>query len=225
MRRTLLLGIIAVLAIGGGIFGVSMWYQGSHYVSTDNASVAAPLIPVTTLSAGQIIKLNVDVGARVQQKQSLAEIGAPQFYDATSRQGLKATPASSNPVESPVSGYVAAVWTYNGATVSPGVPIVTLFDDSNVWISANIDEGQIGKVHPGQQVEVRVDSLPGTVLQGKVEAIAPATAANFSLLPSQNATANFIKVAQMVPVKISIEKTDGVLLIPGGSAEVKIFIR
>jgi len=92
-------------------------------------------------------------------------------------------------------------------------------------VSAKIDETQVNRVHPGQTVEVSVDSLGGTILKGKVTGISPATAANFSLLPQNNTDANFIKVGQVVPVKITLENTDGLMLIPGSSVEVKIFTR
>jgi multidrug resistance efflux pump len=119
---------------------------------------------------------------------------------------------------------VATVYAYPGAIVSPGSPIVTLFDPSNIWVSANIDETEINWVRPGQIVEVSVDSLGGATLEGKVEGISPATA-NFFLLPQQNGSSSFSKVVQVVPVKITLEKTDGLLLIPGSSVEVKIFTR
>jgi multidrug resistance efflux pump len=213
------------LLIGGAAYGGNLWYQHSQYVTTNNASITAPLIPVTTLSAGQIISLDVDVGSRVERGQRVAEVGAPRFSDSTARQGFQAAPAQGTAVEAPVSGFVAAVWTYPGAIVSPGIPIVTLFDSSNIWVSAKIDETQVNRVHPGQTVEVSVDSLGGTILKGKVTGISPATAANFSLLPQNNTDANFIKVGQVVPVKITLENTDGLMLIPGSSVEVKIFTR
>lgn len=92
-------------------------------------------------------------------------------------------------------------------------------------MTANIDENKIDEVRPGQIVEVTVDSLGGTVLKGKVEGISPATASNFSLLPASNTSANFTKVSQVVPVKITLDNTDGLTVIPGSSAEVKIAVK
>ena len=120
---------------------------------------------------------------------------------------------------------MAAVWTYPGAIISAGSPIVTLFDDSNIWVTANIDENKIDEVRPGQTVEVTVDSLGGTVLKGKVQGITPATASSFSLLPASNTSANFTKVSQVVPVRITLDNTDGLALIPGSSVEVKIAVK
>ncbi len=223
MKRKLILGIAILVVLGGTAFGINLWYQGSHYVVTDNAQIAGPLIQVTTLSAGQIASLDVEVGDRVDARQKIAAVGATRFSDAGNRQGFSGTlPWVTAPVEAPVSGYVAAVWTYPGALVNAGSPIVTLLDESNIWVNANIDENLVGRIHSGQQVKVTVDSLGGQELNGYVLGITPVTAANFSLLPAQNSSSNYIKVAQMVTVKVGIEIPDGVFVIPGGSAEVKI---
>lgn len=223
MPKKLIVLVIVVLLLGGGAYGLYIWHQSSQYVTTDNARITAPLISVSTLASGQIIALNVDIGSRVEQGQQLAEIGAPRLSNSTTMQGFQPAPGKGTAVQAPVSGFVAAVWTYPGSIVSPGTPIVTLFDTSNVWVSANIDEAKINRVRPGQTVQVTIDTLGGATLAGRVEGISPAAAANFSLLPQNNTDANFIKVGQVVPVKITLQKTDGLLLIPGTSVEVKIF--
>lgn len=226
MKRKLIIIIVAVVVVvAGGFFGIRYWQQSSAYVSTDNASIGAPLISVSSLGTGQILSVNVGIGDRVVQKQTIAQIGAPRFADSASRQGFDATPGSGTVVEAPIAGYVAAVWTYPGAIVSAGSSIVTLFDDSNIWVTANIDENKIDKVQPGQTAEVTVDSLGGAVLKGKVQGIAPATTSSFSLLASVSTSANYTKVAQVVPVRIKLDNTDGLSLIPGSSVEVKIHVR
>jgi multidrug resistance efflux pump len=214
MRHKVIVSVIIIFILGWAAYGVISWHQGSQYVTTDNAYIDAPLISVSSLAVGQIISVNVDIGDRVKRQQAVAEIGTPPFSSSSSIQGVAA----------PVSGYVVAVWTHPGAIVEPGSQIVTLFDDSNIWVMANIDENKIQSVRPGQEVEVTVDSLGGAVIKGKVQGISPATA-NFFLLPQQSSSGSFSKVAQVVPVKITLEKTDGLRLIPGSSVEVKIFTR
>ena len=214
MRHKVIVSVIIVVILGWAAYGVISWHQGSQYVTTDNAYIDAPLISVSSLTVAQVISVNVDIGDRVERQQAVAKIGTPPFSSSSWTQGMVA----------PVSGYVVAVWTYPGAIVEPGSPIVTLFDDSNIWVMANIDENKIRSVRPGQEVEVTVDSLGGAVIKGKVQGISPATA-NFFLLPQQNSAGSFSKVAQLVPVKITLENTDGLRLIPGGSVEVKIFTR
>ena len=219
-KRVLTIAVVLIIIIVGVV--AYLGYQGARYVTTDNARIAAPLINVTTQSSCQIVSLNVDIGSYVKQGQSVAEVGQPRSFDTSNRQGSKATPSGIASVEAPVSGFVAAVWTYSGAMISAGQSIITIYDSSNVWVSANIDETKLSMIKPGQPVEIKVDSLGGTILKGTVEGIAPAAAATFSLLPQQNTSANFIKVVQVVPVKISVINTRSVLLIPGTSVEVKI---
>ena len=226
MRRKIIIIVVAIIIVAGGAFyGTNALIQGSRYLSTDNATLGAPLISVSSLAAGQIMNVDVNIGDRVQQQQAIAEVGTPRFSDSASRQGFNATPGSGTSVEAPIAGYVAAVWTYPGAIIGAGSPIVTLFDDSNIWVTANIDENKIKEIKPGQSVDVTVDCLGGAVLTGKVRGITPATASSFSLLPSGNTSANFTKVSQVVPVRISLDNTDGLALIPGSSVEVKIALK
>jgi multidrug resistance efflux pump len=226
MRRRLMIIIVAIIVVAGAAaYGTNAWRQASSYVTSNNASIGAPLISVGSLAGGQVISVNVGIGDRVQQQQPVAEVGTPQYSDDASLQGFQATPGKGTAVEAPVSGYVAAVWTYPGAIISAGSPIITLFDDSNIWVTANIDEKKIKQVRPGAEVEVAVDSLGGSILKGRVQGISPATASNFSLLPAGNTSASFNKVSQVVPVRITLDNTDGLSLIPGGSVEVKISIK
>ncbi|MCX6001300.1 MAG: efflux RND transporter periplasmic adaptor subunit [Chloroflexi bacterium] len=206
------------------IFGL-LGYQSYRYVSTDNARIGAPLIYVTALSSSQIISLDVDLGSYVEKGQRIATMGLPRPASPVDRQGVKDTPMGRASIESPVNGYVAAVWSYPGQVVGAGTYIVTLYDVSNTWITANISEAELHRIAPGQEVEVTVDSLGGAKLQGKVDGIAAATAATFSLMPQNNTTGNFIKVAQVVPVMISVKNPNNYVLIPGTSVEVRITTR
>ena len=217
-RRRLISVVVIILAVAGIGIGFNLWYQNFRYVSTDNARITAALVSVTTTTTWQIVALDVDIGSYVNRGQRVAEVGRPRVSNS-------ADPIGRTGIEAPVSGFVAAVWTYPGAIVNPGQPIVTLFDASEVWVSANISEVEIDRIHPGQQVEIRVDSLGGTTLKGTVQGVAAATSATFSLLPQQNTASNFIKVAQVVPVKIAIENPQDYQLIPGTSVEVTIVTR
>ena len=224
-RRTIIITVAVVIMLAVIGFGANLWYQSVTYVTSDNARFSAPLITVSALTSCQIVSMDVDLGNTVKQGQKIAEVGQPRLSDPVDRQGSKATPTGRAAVEAPVSGYIAAVWAYPGATLSAGQQIVTIYDTSNVWVLANIQETQLHRIRPGQSVDVKVDSLGGAVLKGTVEGIAPATAATFSLLAQNNTTGNFIKVVQVVPVKITIENPSNALLIPGASVEVKIATR
>jgi len=221
-RKLIILIVVIVIVAGGAAYGINAWLRGSHYIDTDNANIGAPLISISSLSAGQVISVNVGIGDRVEKQQTIAEIGTPRYSDSGAHQGFSGIPGSGAAVQVPVSGYVAAVWTYPGAIIGAGSPIITLFDDSKMWVTANINENIIKDIRPGQAVDVTVDCLGGVVLTGKVEGISPATASSFSLLPSGSSSASFIKVAQVVPVRITLDNTTGLSLVPGGSVEVKI---
>jgi multidrug resistance efflux pump len=225
-RRGKVIFIIGLVVVLGALvaFGF-LAYQSYRYVSTDNARIGAPLISVSALSSSQIISLDVDLGSYVEKGQRIATMGVPRPDSPADRQGLKDIPLGRASLDAPVSGYVAAVWSYPGQVVSVGSSIVTLYDASNTWVTANISEAEIYRIEPGQEVEIKVDSLGGTMLKGKVDGIAAVTAATFSLLPQNNTTGNFIKVVQVVPVKISIVNPANHILVPGTSVEVRIATR
>ena len=88
-----------------------------------------------------------------------------------------------------------------GNRVQAGQNLLALVE-AEVWVVANFKETQLAKMHPGQPVDVSVDALPGETFQGTIDSLAPASGAQFALLPADNATGNFTKVVQRVPVKI-----------------------
>jgi membrane fusion protein (multidrug efflux system) len=102
-----------------------------------------------------------------------------------------------------------------GQLVSPGTQVIA-FVDSKRWVQANYKETQLTNVKVGDAAEVRVDQFPGQVFRGKVIEIAPASGSQFALLPPDNATGNFTKVVQRIPVKIALDDTgQGSKLRPG----------
>lgn len=227
-RRLTLVGLAILVVLGvAGIFGYRMWYNSVHFVSTNNAQVTASLVQVGSLNAGRIIEMNLDVGAPITHGQVIAIVDIPTVISRsdttdTSKIGFRDVQDQFVEVVAPISGVVAARWAREGDTVPAGQPIVTLIDPREVWVVANISEGKIRRVKPGQYVEVHVDSLDRT-LAGWVEAVSPVTAATFSLLPQRNASGNFTKVRQLVPVKITLQE-DQTGLVPGSSVEVKIHV-
>ncbi|HET9623454.1 MAG TPA: HlyD family secretion protein [Kofleriaceae bacterium] len=111
-----------------------------------------------------------------------------------------------------------------GQLVSPDRALMAIVDLNDTWVVANLKETQLADVKPGQKVEVDVDTFDGG-LEGHVDSIAAGTGSRFSLLPPENATGNFIKVTQRVPVKIKIDDRRGKLLRPGMSADVIVHTR
>lgn len=91
-----------------------------------------------------------------------------------------------------------------GQYVQAGAPLFTIVNDTTYWIVANFKENQITRLHPGMPVDIEVDAYPDLKLKGSVESLSDATGARFALLPPDNASGNFVKVTQRVPVKIAI---------------------
>jgi membrane fusion protein (multidrug efflux system) len=141
---------------------------------------------------------------------------------------LAQTLLSYTVILAPCDGKVAKRSIEVGQFVAVGSPICTLVDNTNLWISANFKETQMEGIHLGQNVEVKVDAYPPLNLKGKVEAFVGATGANFALLPPDNATGNFVKIVQRVPVRIRLQELSAQqreLLLPGLSAFVSVQVR
>jgi membrane fusion protein (multidrug efflux system) len=128
-------------------------------------------------------------------------------------------------IVAPADGWASKLAAHEGQLVAPGQPIVELVP-SETYLVASFKETQIGKMRPGQTVEIDVDAFPGRKLTGRVESLAGGTGAAFSLLPPDNATGNFVKVVQRVPVRISlVDLPPDVALRPGLSADVTVDTR
>ena len=114
-----------------------------------------------------------------------------------------------------------------GQFVQAGTRLMSVVPLDRLYITANFKETQLALMRPGQPVEIDVDALDGVHIKGRVESIAPGTGAQFSLLPPQNATGNFTKITQRVPVRVSIEATPEArrLLVPGLSVTVTVDTR
>jgi membrane fusion protein, multidrug efflux system len=128
----------------------------------------------------------------------------------------------------PVSGVVSKRNIQLGQLVQPGQTLFSIVNDSSIYVTANFKETQIDKIRDGQKVDVHVDAFPDTTFNGEVQNFAGATGAKFSLLPPDNATGNFVKVVQRVPIRIEfINLSDQWrrLLRPGLSVTVDVHIK
>ncbi len=110
-------------------------------------------------------------------------------------------------IYAPSDGFITRKSVEPGNNVQPGQPLMALVQLGETWITANYKESQLTYVRPGQKVELVVDAYPGHKFSGRVESIMAGTGAAFSLLPPENATGNYVKVVQRVPVKITIDGT------------------
>jgi len=126
-------------------------------------------------------------------------------------------------ITAPASGVVSKKTVELGQLVQAGQPLMSVVPLEDVWLTANLKETQVQDVKPGEPVDFTVDAYPGIHFRGHVESLSPATGARFSLLPPDNATGNFTKVVQRVPVRIRPDKVDPAHpLRPGMSVVVTI---
>jgi membrane fusion protein, multidrug efflux system len=130
-------------------------------------------------------------------------------------------------VTAPVSGIVSKKNVQPGQLVSAGQPLFSLVDEGDLWITANFKETQLSKFKEGQEVKVKVDAYPKKEFVGRIESFSAATGAKFSLLPADNASGNFVKVVQRVPVRISMNgvRDSAFVLRAGMSVEVVVPVK
>ena len=102
---------------------------------------------------------------------------------------------------------------------------MSIVPTKDVWIIANFKETQIENIGTGQKVAIQIDAFTNLKLEGKVLSFSPASASSFSIIPPQNASGNFVKVVQRIPVKITMNLPDGYAgkIVPGMSAKIKIY--
>lgn len=160
------------------------------------------------------------LGAQVRQAQSQAQAARAQLSAARVN-------VESTVLRAAIDGRVGDLSVRVGQFVQPGMRMMTLVPVDRLFIDANFKETQLGLMRVGQPVTIEVDALPGVELTGRVASFAPGTGAQFSVLPPQNATGNFTKIVQRVPVRIAIDAPPEVrrLLVPGMSVAVTVDTR
>jgi membrane fusion protein (multidrug efflux system) len=126
-------------------------------------------------------------------------------------------------VHAPADGYVSQTDRLQiGNAAVPGLPLLSLVRSGGVWIDANFKETDLDRMAPGQAVEIRLDAYPSAKIKGHVASIGRGTGSEFSVLPAQNATGNWVKVTQRLTVRIAIDENPGRTLLAGLSAKVKV---
>lgn len=130
-------------------------------------------------------------------------------------------------IKAPVSGIVSKKSVEVGQVLQAGQPLMAIVGQEDIWVTANFKETQLADVRPGQSATVSVDAFGGRPLKAHVDSIASATGAKFSLLPPENATGNYVKVVQRIPVKLVLDVDQETLkeLRPGMSTVVKVRVK
>lgn len=151
-----------------------------------------------------------------QRPQMLADVEAA---DASVR--LAEIDLDSTIIKAPADGTVGERQARVGQLVKPGTSLIA-FVSRGVWVVANFKETQLGAIKSGQSVKVEVDAVPGVVFEGRIDSLSPASGAQFALLPPDNATGNFTRIVQRIPVRIAVrsDQPETDRLRPGMSARV-----
>jgi membrane fusion protein (multidrug efflux system) len=171
-------------------------------------------------------------GLREKAKRQLAELGGnvdvtaehyPRYMEALTDRKAAELALEYTVVRAPAGGTVSRVQLQPGEWVEEGDPVFRLIENDGLWIEANLKETQLTYVQVGQEVSFEVDAYPGTWWKARIASISPATGSEFLVLPPQNATGNWVKVVQRVPVRIELmENEEFVPLRAGMTVDVKV---
>ncbi|MCB2088432.1 MAG: HlyD family secretion protein [Sphingomonadaceae bacterium] len=170
--------------------------------------------------------------AQARQREARARLATgaavpgenPQVAAARAKLATAQLNLSRAEVRAPISGQVAESDRLQpGQQVIPGLPMLTLVESRSSYVEANFKETDLADMQIGQRAEVSFDAYPGVKLKGRVSSIGAGTGSEFSVLPAQNATGNWVKVTQRVPVRITLDEKSPRQLIAGLSSHVTVF--
>ena len=162
---------------------------------------------------------------QVKAARAQVELAAARESQAQASLRLAELNLSYATIRAPLRGSVARRSVEVGNMVSPDRPLLALVSLDDVWVVANFKETQIGRMRPGQRATLKVDTYGGRKIAAHVESLAAGTGSRFALLPPDNASGNFIKVVQRVPVLLRIDDRRGFELRPGMSVDVTVLLK
>lgn len=190
-------------------------------MGAENAGAAAQ---TRTSEAQARVEQSSPIDAQLASVRANAELAHARVSAAQAAIDLVRIQLSNTKISAPVDGTLAKLAVHAGQTVQPG-QLITYLVPKQTYVIAHFKETQIGHIRAGQRATVVVDAFPNRKLEAQVEAVAPATGAQFSLIPADNASGNFVKVVQRVPVRLKWSTPDGLDLQAGLSAEVDVETR
>ena len=163
------------------------------------------------------------IEAQIATARAQADLAHARVKSAEAQLELARLQLSYTAVKAPADGAASKLTVHEGQLVAIGSPVVELVP-TETYVIANFKETQLGKMKPGQKADVKIDAYPGKKLEGTVESLSGGTGSSFSLLPADNASGNFVKVVQRVPVRISWTKQPDVPLRAGMSVDVTVHV-
>ncbi|WP_430292771.1 HlyD family secretion protein [Pseudomonas sp. B1-22] len=201
--------------------------RGPGYVSEERVTT---LTADSRVARSQVAKAQADLQAQRVQRDTLStdvQRLQAQIESARTDVAQAALNLARTEIRAPVTGLVGQRNARIGQYVQVGTQLLSLVPDNGIWIQANFKETQIGKMRPGQKARLVFDSFPDTPIDGEVQSLFAASGAQFSLLPPDNATGNFTKVVQRIPVKITFADDNPLkgLIRPGMSVDAEVELR
>lgn len=214
MRRKIVLSILIVLlVISGGTLGYYYWYQGSHFVKTEDARISATQYKVMPQITAELNHIDVEEGDVLKRNEPIAE------QDVS---GLDSSMISKSVLRAPIDGTVLKVYSKEHEIGTPSSPVAIMADMNDLYVSTNIEETDINRVKAGQVVDVSLDADGDYTIQGKIRKIGEASNSVFANIAATNTSGNFNKVTQRIPVEIALNVPKDMKLIPGTNVVVKI---
>ncbi|KAK0360566.1 hypothetical protein LTR94_026795, partial [Friedmanniomyces endolithicus] len=190
-------------------------------IQTERASAASAVASVQQAQAALVAQQRTAGVLGSTREQSVAAVEQAKAVVQTARIALERTV-----IRAPVAGVVGARSVRSGQFVNAGTQLLSIVPLADTYVVANFKETQLDKMRLGQAVEISADAFPGRKIEGRIDSFAPATGSEFALIPVENATGNFTKITQRVPVRIVVAGDDaGLMLRPGLSVEVKVDLK
>lgn len=206
---------LVLLLIVAFIVAIVWWWNYRKYISTVDANLDSYRVNVAAQSMAPLQNVYKQEGDSVKKGDLLA------LLDSAATKEYR--------IVSPVDGVIAKQWVVPGDLLEPGENIFTLNQGKDLWVTVYLQETKFSKIRLGQEALFTLDAYPDLTFYGKIFYIGSNTASEFSLIPPSNASGNYTKVAQRIPLRISIDRVEGdakkkagMRLLSGMSANVKI---
>lgn len=206
---------LVLLLLVAFIVAIVWWWNYRKYISTVDANLDSYRVNVAAQSMAPLQTVYKQEGDSVKKGELLA------LLDSAATKEYR--------IMSPVDGVIAKQWVVPGDLLEPGENIFTLNQGKDLWVTVYLQETKFSEIRLGQEALFTLDAYPDLTFYGKIFYIGSNTASEFSLIPPSNASGNYTKVAQRIPLKISIDRVEGdakkkagMRLLSGMSANVKI---
>ncbi|TCL59728.1 HlyD family secretion protein [Hydrogenispora ethanolica] len=213
-RKVLMIGILAAMVVALAGVVLYYWYNNTYFIATEDATLTGDLVKVSPQISGKLLEFNVEEGDTVIKDQILGRQEVLNLADADIEQSV---------IRAPIDGIILKKQGTVGEFEIVGQTLAVMVDPQKLYVNANIEETQVGRVRPGQFVDITIDQFEGKSFTGKVRSIGQASNSTFSLLPAST-SGTFTKVVQKIPVKIQLDQTHEKFL-PGTNAVIKIHIQ